>query len=64
MKTLVEEQEMQSSAQPITQERSAQTIVRAVSRLPESKPCAIETPSNVDGYESCLDLAAEFLARG
>ena len=64
MKTLVEEQEIQSSTQPITQERSAQTIVRAVPRLPESKPRTIETSSNVDGYERCLDLAAEFLARG
>lgn len=63
MKAILEEQEVQSS-EPIVQQSSAQSVVRAVPRLPKAKPQMIEIPANVDGYESCLDLAAEFLARG
>ena len=64
MKAIVEEQEVQSSARPVSQEQSRQTIARAVPRLAESQPRMIDTPSNVEERESCCDLAAEFLARG
>ena len=65
MKTLVDEQEIQSSPATERDERSRQeapkiivTQRKAVQATPQAPP------SQTDYYESCLDLAAQFLGRG
>lgn len=62
MKTLVDEQEVQSSSPVIPQNAGApkariQSSIKAEAKTPVAQP-------EVDGYESCLDLAALFLGRG
>ena len=66
MKTLVDEQEVQSSAPAITQDakprQAAQAVVWSQSKAEPKTPAVV--PAQVDCYESCLDLAALFLPRG
>ena len=64
MKAIVDEQEIQSEGQPLVRnEKRLQPAVKVAHAQPQSKPAAVAQPK-ADGYESCLDLAAEFLARG
>jgi len=63
VKTLVEEQEVQSSSQAVPQKpvelrAHTQSHVRA-----EANPPVVAQPK-VECYESCLELAALFIARG
>jgi hypothetical protein len=63
MKTLVDEQEAQSSSPVIPQNAGApQTRLQSPIKA-EAKTPVIAQPQE-DCYESCLDLAALFLARG
>ena len=65
MKTLVDEQEIQSSPTITRKEKKPQAVPNNIG---SQKKEISETPSapqsSTDCYESCLDLAAEFLARG
>ncbi|HEY4679254.1 MAG TPA: hypothetical protein VIJ01_18960 [Candidatus Angelobacter sp.] len=65
MKTLVDEQEIQSNPAIERDERSRHEApkigVRQRVAVPATPPAA---QSQTDCYESCLDLAAEFLGRG
>jgi len=63
VKTLVDEQEVQSSAPAVSSnERAAQASLAHKSKA-EPKLVAVAQPQ-VDYYESCLDLSALFLGRG
>jgi len=63
VKTLVDEQEVQSSSPAIPQKaRVPQARIQSQTKA-EAKTPAIAQPQ-ADCYESCLDLAALFLARG
>ena len=63
MKTLVEEQEVQSSSPAVPQKaRAPQARIQSQIKA-EAKTPVVAQPQ-ADCYESCLDLAAQFLARG
>ena len=63
MKTLVDEQEVQSSSPAIPQKaRVPQAGIQNQIKV-EAKTPVVAQPQ-ADCYESCLDLAALFLARG
>lgn len=65
MKTLVEEQEMQSTIQtPVRDQRSRELAVRELHMHQEPKTVAAAAKPSADCYENCLDLAALFLPRG
>jgi hypothetical protein len=64
LKAIVEEQETSIAAQPVLQAQRAQSAVWGASTQTQPKPLTIDTPSKSEGYPSCLDLAAEFIARG
>lgn len=65
MKTVVQEQEAQSTAQTISREqKSRQQAVSEVRIHPKPQPVTASAQSATDNYESCLDLAALFLPRG
>ena len=64
MKATVDEQEIKSEGQPLVRnEKRLQPSVKIAHVQPQAKPAAVAQPKD-DGYESCLDLAATFLARG
>jgi hypothetical protein len=63
VKTLVDEQEVQSSSPAIPQNaRVPQARIQSQPKA-EAKTPVVAQPQ-ADCYESCLDLAALFLARG
>ncbi|MGC2744910.1 MAG: hypothetical protein WA672_17170 [Candidatus Angelobacter sp.] len=63
VKTLVDEEVVQSSAPAVpSSERTAQATVASKSGV-EPKLAAVAEPQ-VDCYDSCLDLSALFLGRG
>ncbi len=63
MKTLVDEQEVQSSSPVVPQNaRAPQARIESQIKAETKKPVVAQP--QVDGYESCLELAAQFLARG
>jgi len=64
LKGIVEEQETSVAAQPASQPQRAQSAVWGASTQAQPKPRIIPTPAKDEGYPSCLDLAAEFIARG
>jgi len=65
LKTIVDEQEMQSSVQEITKvKRIPQPAVPLVRVPHKQEPATTVAPAEVVTQESCLDLAALFLARG
>jgi hypothetical protein len=63
VKTLVDEPEVQSSSQVVPQKASAPRARMQNQIKAEAKTPAVAQPQ-VDYYESCLELAALFLARG
>jgi hypothetical protein len=63
LKAIVEEQETSVAVQPVSQPQRAQSAVWGASAQAQPKPRVIETAED-GGYPSCLDLAAEFIARG
>lgn len=63
MKTLVEEQEVQSSSPVVSQNMRAPQPRIEKQINAEAKPSVV-AQAQVDCYESCLDLAALFLPRG
>ena len=64
MKAILDEQEIKSEGQPLVRnEKRLQPTVKVAHVQPQSKPASVAQPK-ADGYESCLDLAATFLARG
>jgi len=63
VKTLVEEQEVQSSPEIGRDERSRQVAPTVI--VSQKKAVSATPPdTQTDCYESCLDLAAQFLGRG
>ncbi len=63
MKTLVDEQEVQASRPAIPQKaRAPQADIQSQIKAEAKTPVVAKPPA--DCYESCLDLAALFLARG
>jgi hypothetical protein len=65
LKTIVDEQEMQSSVQEITKVKKIPQRAIPLVRVPhQQEPAATVAPAQVATQESCLDLAALFLARG
>jgi len=66
VKTLVAEQEVQSSGAAITQDarprQATQEVIRSQSKAEPKTPAVAQ--AQVDCYESCLDLSALFLPRG
>lgn len=63
MKTLVNEEEVQSISPVIPQNAGApQARIQGQIKVEVKSPVVAE--AQVDCYESCLDLAALFLARG
>lgn len=63
MKTLVDEQEVQSSPAIGRDERSQQVAPTVIASQKKAVP-ATHPDAQTDCYESCLDLAALFLGRG
>jgi len=63
LKTVVEEQEVQSTAQVISREQKSRPVSE-VSFHQKPQPQASGAQSKTECFESCLDLAAEFLGRG
>jgi len=64
LKAILDEQEIKSEGQPLVRNKKRlQPTVKVAHVQPQSKPAAVAQPK-ADGYESCLDLAATFLARG
>lgn len=63
MKTLVDEQEVQSSSPVIPQNAGAPQARVKIQIKAEAKAPVVAQPQ-VDCYESCLDLSALFLPRG
>jgi len=61
LKTFVEEQEMQSAAPAVAQPAKSPREVRVIHI--EATP-QTQAQAKVDVYPSCLELAAEFIARG
>jgi hypothetical protein len=64
LKTIVDEQEMQSSVQEITKVKKIPQPAVPLVRVPHKQPATTVAPAEVVTQESCLDLAALFLARG
>jgi hypothetical protein len=65
LKTIVDDQEMQSSVQAITKVKKIPQPAVPLVRVPhQQKPATTVAPAEVVTQESCLDLAALFLARG
>jgi hypothetical protein len=65
LKTVVEEQEIQSTVQAISHDqRGRELAAREVRPQQKPKPAPAGAQSSTDFYESCLDLSAQFLARG
>jgi len=62
LKGIVEEQETPIAVQPVSQLQPAQSAVWGAAT--QAQPRVVATPAKVDAYPSCLDLAAEFIARG
>jgi hypothetical protein len=63
VKTLVDEQEVQSSSPAIPQKaRVPQAGIQSQTKAEAKTP--VVTQPQADCYESCLDIAALFLARG
>jgi hypothetical protein len=60
LKAILEEQETQSSVKAI----AAPPASNAVHIRSELKSQPVDKPATVDGYETCLELAAQFIARG
>jgi hypothetical protein len=60
LKAILEEQETQSSVQAI----AAPAVPKTIYIQPELKAQTVDKPATVDGYETCLELAAQFIARG
>ncbi|HEY2168360.1 MAG TPA: hypothetical protein VGJ30_01950 [Candidatus Angelobacter sp.] len=64
LKAILDEQQIKSERQPLVRnEKRLQPAVKVAHVQPQAKPAAVAQPKD-DGYESCLDLAATFLARG
>jgi len=63
VKTLVDEQEVQSSPAIGRDERSRQVAPTIIVSQKKAAP-AVLPETQPDRYESCLDLAAQFLGRG
>jgi hypothetical protein len=65
VKTLVDEQEIQSSPAVSRKERKPQAAPSNIGSYKREMPTtsSVSAPP-ADCYESCLDLSAEFLARG
>jgi hypothetical protein len=64
LKAIVEEQEASIAAKPVSQPQRAQSAVWGASAQAQPKPRVVAIPAKDDEYPSCLDLAAEFIARG
>ena len=65
MKTLVDEQEIQSIPAISREGKKPQVVTTGIGsqgKETSGTPSAPQSP--MDCYESCLDLSAEFLARG
>jgi hypothetical protein len=60
LKAILEEQETSSRAQAVAAPPAPKTV--RIRPEPASRP--LEKPAAVDGYETCLELAAQFIARG
>ena len=63
MKTLVDEQEVQSSS-PVAPQKARAPQARMQIQIKAEAKTPVAAQPQVDCYESCLDLAALFLARG
>ena len=63
LKAIIDEQEITSEAKPLVRNQRLQPAAKVAQVKPQAKPAAVAQPE-ADLYESCLDLAAEFLARG
>ena len=64
LKAILDEQEIKSEGEPLVRnEKHLQPAVKVAHVQPQAKPAAVAQPKD-DGYGSCLDLAATFLARG
>ena len=63
MKTLVDEQEVQSSS-PVTPQIARAPQARIQSQIKAEAKTPVVAQPQVECYESCLELAALFLARG
>jgi ribosome-associated protein YbcJ (S4-like RNA binding protein) len=64
LKAILDEQEITSDEQPLVRnEKRLQPAVKVAYVQPPAKPAAVAETKD-DGYESCLDIAAQFLARG
>ena len=64
MKAIIDEQEAQSSSPATAQEWRIPAAAGVVHVQSTMKPRTTDAKSSTDLYESCLDLAAEFLGRG
>jgi hypothetical protein len=64
LNTVVNEQKTQSGVQEISNVKSPQPTVGVVRVQNKPEPAAAVAPAKTATYESCLDLAASFLARG
>lgn len=62
MKTVLEEQEIQSPAHAGSQHELSKQQKAKVGHVKAAQAIAVKTET--DSYPSCLDLAAEFIARG
>lgn len=63
MKTLVDEQEVQSSS-PALPQNARVSLARIQSQTKAEAKTPVVAQPQADCYESCLDIAALFLARG
>lgn len=65
MKTVVEEQEVQSVVQPISREQKNRTQAVSEVRVHQKpRPEIADAQSKTECFESCLDISALFLPRG
>lgn len=65
MKTVLEEKEMQSTAQVKPQaQKGREMAVREIRVEQKPKTAPVNAQSSTDCYESCLDISALFLPRG
>lgn len=65
MKTVIEEQEIQSTTQAaVRDQKSRELAVRELHVDQKPKTAAAAAKPSPDCYESCLDLSALFLPRG
>jgi len=65
MKTLVEEQEIQASPVVVAHNERSQPVTPRSTGSPKLIPAAASSvQSQADCHESCLELAALFIARG